>query len=233
MSQISVGNITCQEGKNKDKKVDFHFNPAEYTVTKGNQYNPAANKGGNVPNWEFGGGKPRTVSLDLLFDSSIERENEHGQTVQEEDVRTDINKLFDFMLVDDTLKQQDGRDSHIGRPPRCRLQWARDTKNHFPCYITKCDVTYLMFNPDGIPIRARARLTLDEAVDPEKLDGTNPTSRGEPGQRVRQVQEGDRLDWIAYDEYGDPKEWRRIAEANQMFDPLNLRPGMVLAIPPR
>ncbi len=233
MPEVFVGNITCEEGTHKDEKVEFHFNPSEYTVVKANQYNPSGNKGGNVPNWEFSGGNPRTVSLGLLFDASIPREDNRGRTVQESDVRTAINKLFDFMLVDDTLRQQDGRDSHMGRPPKCRLQWARDTRYHFRCYIASCVVQYTMFNQDGVPIRATASLLLHEALDPEQLGGTNPTSRGEPGTRARQVQEGDRLDWIAYQEYGDPNDWRLIARANYLFNPLDLRPGMILTIPAR
>ena len=58
-------------------------------------------------------------------------------------------------------------------------------------------------------------------------------SLGEPGRKVRQVKEGDRLDYIAYEEYGDAQEWRRIADANQLTNPLDLRPGMSLANPPR
>lgn len=233
MPQYTLGNLTCREGKHNNEKVDFHFNPSEYSVVKSNKYSPAANKGGNVPNLEFYGGNPRLVELELLFDSSLPRRDETGKKVPEQDVRDDINKLFDFMLVDDTLKQQDGRDSHMGRPPMCQLQWAMDTKNHFLCFIAACDVQFLMFNEKGIPIRARARLVLNEAKDPQKLGGTNPTSRGEPGRKVWQVQEGDRLDWIAFQEYGDPDEWRLVADANRLSNPLDLRPGMTLVIPPR
>jgi nucleoid-associated protein YgaU len=233
MPKVSVGNITCTEGKHNNEKVEFHFNPTEYTVAKANKFNLAANKGGNVPKWEFYGGDPRLVALELLFDSSISRTDDQGKEVEEPDVRVDVNKLFDFMVVDDTLKAQDGRDSHMGRPPQCRLQWARDTKNHFPCYIVSCEVQYILFSQDGIPIRAKARLALHEALDPEKLGGTNPTSRGEPGRKVRQVQEGDRLDWIAFQEFGDPNEWRLLADANRLFDPLHLPPGMTLVVPPR
>jgi nucleoid-associated protein YgaU len=50
---------------------------------------------------------------------------------------------------------------------------------------------------------------------------------------VYEVSEGDRLDWIAYQEYNDAREWRRIAEANHITNPLALRPGMMLVIPPR
>jgi nucleoid-associated protein YgaU len=202
-------------------------------VTKTVQFNPAANKGGNVPNLESTGGDPRTITLELLFDSSMPRNGDGGKAVQEPDVRKDINKLFSFMLIDDQLKQSDGQNSKMGRPPQCQLQWARDTKNFFPCYISQCTANYLLFSGEGIPIRAKVTLQLKEATDPAKLGGTNPTSRGEPGRKARQVKEGDRLDWIAFQEYGDANEWRLIAEANSLYDPLNLRPGTFLAIPPR
>jgi nucleoid-associated protein YgaU len=121
----------------------------------------------------------------------------------------------------------------MGHPPKCRLIWGRDTKNHFDCYITSCAVKFTMFNQDGQPIRATATLQLKETRDPKQLLPTNPTSLGEPGRRVWVVSEGDRLDWIAYQEYGDAREWRRIAEANRLDNPLDLRPGMTLSIPPQ
>ena len=42
----------------------------------------------------------------VRFVHAAQRTN-RGRQVQESDVRTDINKLFDFMMVDDTLRQQD------------------------------------------------------------------------------------------------------------------------------
>ncbi len=231
MAQEAIGNITCIE-RSPNEKVDFHFNPTNYKVTKTVHYNPSANKGGNVPKMEPIGGSPRTISLELLFDSSMPR-NEAGKPVKEQDVRTDVNKLFDFMLMDKEIKQRDGKYSHMSRPAMCRLQWGKDAKHAFPCYITQCDATYTLFNAAGVPIRAKVSLQLTEALDPAKQGGTNPTSRGEPGPKARRIQEGDRLDWIAFQEYGDPNEWRLIAQANRLSDPLNLHPGMVLAIPTR
>ena len=37
---------------------------------------------------------------------------------------------------------------------------------------------------------------------------------------------------IAFREYDDPAQWRRIAEANGIDDPLALQPGRRLLIPP-
>jgi nucleoid-associated protein YgaU len=46
------------------------------------------------------------------------------------------------------------------------------------------------------------------------------------------VKEGDTIDWIAFDEYGDCAMWRYIADTNGLDDPGRLRPGQVLAIAP-
>jgi nucleoid-associated protein YgaU len=43
---------------------------------------------------------------------------------------------------------------------------------------------------------------------------------------------GDTLASVAYAEYGDPNGWRRLAEANDIDDPLRLRDGVVLHVPP-
>ena len=111
--------------------------------------------------------------------------------------------------------------------------WGRQT-NHlaFQCYIVSCSVKYTMFKEDGVPIRATATLALKEALDSEDRLPTNPTSLGEPGRRLHRVVEGDRLDLIAYREYGEADKWRLIADANRLMNLRDLTPGTVLAIPP-
>jgi nucleoid-associated protein YgaU len=47
------------------------------------------------------------------------------------------------------------------------------------------------------------------------------------------VRPRDTLAGIAYEEYGDPNRWRDIATTNEIDDPLGLRPGQILVIPPR
>lgn len=49
---------------------------------------------------------------------------------------------------------------------------------------------------------------------------------------VYQVQAGDRLDLLAFQAYGDPEFWWKIADANpQLVIPDELTPGMLLHIP--
>ena len=227
MGQLFHGYLEVNDAKSSlnGQKVDFMFNPTEYSISKANKWEPKANKSGNVPKWEFAGGDPRQMSIVLFFDSYLPRKG-----VSINDVRTKTNMLFKFMMIDKALK---GAKSKMGQPPACRLVWGQDSKFHFDCYILSCTINYTLFNENGVPIRATATLSLKEVADPEDLGGTNPTSQGEPGRKMYVVNEGDRLDWIAYREYNDAREWRRIAEANHITNPLALQPGMTLIIPPR
>lgn len=222
---LTRGKLSAQEGEQAGNAVEFMFNPTEYSVTKSNTWTYQATKAGNVPSWEFGGGGPRQLQLTLFFDTSLSR-----QRGGEQNLRKVTNQLFAFMLIDQRLKSQ-AVNSQLGRPPRCRFEWGRDTPFHFECYVTDCTVNFVLFTEDGVPIRATATLTLKEVKDPENLARQNPTSGGELGRRVHVVSEGERLDWIAYQEYGDANKWKQIAEANRLCDALDLRPGMTLMIP--
>jgi nucleoid-associated protein YgaU len=46
------------------------------------------------------------------------------------------------------------------------------------------------------------------------------------------MKRGDTLQAIAHAEYDDPREWRRIADTNGIDDPMSLRPGNKLLVPP-
>lgn len=226
---ISRGKIRAVEGElaNEAGELQFDFNPTEYTIAKSVQWTKSANKGKNVPQYEFAGGEPRKLTMELFFDA-YSRDGSDP-----ENLRLKLNKLFNFMMIDKGAQTR-GTQSQMSRPPKCRVEWGMNTPSlAFDCYVLSCSIKYTMFDARGIPIRATANLTLQEARDNEDRLPTNPTSLGEPGRRLRRVAEGDRLDWIAYQEYGDAGEWRRIAQANGLHNPLDLRPGMVLAVPPR
>jgi len=74
-------------------------------------------------------------------------------------------------------------------------------------------------------------VTFQQIKDAALFPPQNPTSGGVGGERVWVVNEGDTLAWIAYREYGDSNQWRRIADANRLTQVRRLVPGTVLEIP--
>jgi nucleoid-associated protein YgaU len=81
-------------------------------------------------------------------------------------------------------------------------------------------------------VRATLDVSFLQAQEAGRYPGQNPTTVGRPGYRRRIVKEGETIDWIAYDEYGDSAMWRFVADTNGLDDPGRLTPGQELAIAP-
>lgn len=211
-------------------EVPFLFNPSELSVAKTNTWNlPDEGKFSNTKTLEFGGGEPQTITLQLFFDT-YELHDARQLNGRPNDVRNYTDKLLEMMQVQDGLGPNDGSGQKW--PPQVQIEWGKIQQGwKFACYITSMTQKFLLFLPNGTPVRATVDLTLKNAED-GKLSPQNPTSGGQGNERTRMVLPGERLDWIAYQEYGDSTLWRLIADANGLND-LDLIVGMRLAIPPR
>jgi hypothetical protein len=193
------------------------FNPKEYSFAKKNTWTKKLAKGSNVPEFEFGGGDPATLTLQLLFDTY-----ETGEDVR----KKYTDQVWQLMMIDETLKDH---TSGKGRPPKVRFQWGQAWS--FDAVITSITQKFTLFKEDGMPVRATLDVGFQQVVDQLYYPGQNPTSGGIGGGREWIVREGDTLSAIAYAEYGDSTRWRSIAEANGLVQVRRLRTGMSLEIP--
>lgn len=216
--KMEYATITSIDGERKSIKC--LFNPKEYAFQKTNQWKAAANKSTNVPSMDFGGGNPATLTMQLFFDT-YDRGNDAA------DVRKEYtDALWELMLVDSKLKNPKTKK---GRPPKVHFQWGKAWS--FDAVITSMKQNFTLFLADGTPVRATVDVTFQQVKDEKLFPPQNPTSGGDGGERLWTVNEGDSLAWIAYSEYGDASQWRRIAEANRLIHVRRLTPGMVLEIP--
>lgn len=214
---LTKASITNEETK---ETIRVLFNPTEYTVEKTNNWDPKPVVGRNVPKLTFGGGGPQKLSLDLFFDV-FEQDGA--------DVGGEVQKLQNLTLIHPKPKNESTKRS---RPPRCTFTWGPNWS--FTAVVLSLKVRYTLFREDGTPARATASIVFQEALDDNEKPKQNPTSGSrEPGRKRREVRPHDTLALIAHEEYGDPTLWRLIARENRIDDPLSLRPGQVLAIPPR
>ena len=206
--------------QNLESKETFKclFNPTDYTIAKSNNWKAKEQTGTNVPKLDFTGGQSRSLKMKLFFDVA---EEENG------DVRKSVDKLWELALIYSDKKHPVTKKS---RPPLCLFQWGPNWQ--FTAVVASLSVNYTLFREDGTPVRAMADVSFTEAQDDKKKKGTNPTSFSEGGRKRREVQPRDTVALIAYEEYGDPTLWRRIADENHLDDPMHLRPGQILAIPP-
>jgi len=205
-----------KQGKAGDP-IKVKFNPKELTFNKQNTWNQKNNAKTDLPDCEFGGGGAESLKVQLFFDTYPERE----------DVRKKYtDKIYQLSLLDESFRD---KKSNKSRPPTVRFQWGTIG---FEGVITTIAQRFTLFLPDsGTPVRAVVDITITQAKDKKRLPKQNPTSGGVGGERVWAVKAGDTLAWIAFNEYNDATEWRRIADANRLYHVRRLTPGMMLLIP--
>ena len=200
--------ITPLDGQSAGMPIRALFNPKEYTVSKSVPWNPHSASGLDAPEMQFTTGQGESLSLELFFDTYEDKSN----------VRAHTDRLHDLALIDASLH----------RPPLLIVTWG---KLRFQGVVESINHRFTMFLEDGTPVRATCTLSLREArsaaQQAEEIKKESPDHA-----KLHAVTRGETLQSIAAQEYDDPAEWRRIADANGIDDPLRLEPGLKLMIPP-
>jgi hypothetical protein len=204
-------------------EIQALFNPTEFTISKGNNWTFDPVKGTSLPTGKFGGGKPREMQVSLLLDQTIPN---GGKSVKEI-----TDSLFKMMEVPSGA----GGGGANAVPPLVTFQWGEMIP--FKAACTSLTVAFQLFKPNGTPIRADVKLALTQAETATSASAnsankkTNPTTRSDGGLGVHVVRDGDTLQSIAHQTYGDPGRWRTVAEANAIDNPMHLRRGVPLNLP--
>jgi nucleoid-associated protein YgaU len=122
-------------------------------------------------------------------------------------------------------------DDSTSTPPIVVFKWGQ-WRPLAAAYLSNLEIHVTDWLVDGTPVRADLpTLVLTEA--PQTDSGQNPTSGAFGSRRTHTVIAGDSLASISYAVYGRPDYWRAIADVNGIDDPLRLRTGTELLIPPR
>ncbi len=204
------------EGKGGGRigRVSFQFNPKEYQIQKSASWETKPARGAQktaMP--EFKGAEPRSMTIECFLDAGEDNK----------DIVAEIEKL---LRCCGPLKTSVTKNTPS--PPFVRFCWGSTLE--FKAFVKQVSVKYSLFTPEGKPIRATASVTLQEV--PDDKDKQNPTSGALAHYSSRTLVAGDSLQSLAYRELGSPNLWRALAATNGIDDPLRMRPGTRLLIPP-
>lgn len=217
VTQLQRADLETESGG----RIDAMFNPTNFAFSTRNRWESDQVPGRNTPTLRYAGGASGSFSLNLVFDTTSD-----GSAVT---VHT--NKLLKLMEVDTSLAGYDAAKNN-GRPPWVKFHWGTHLHS-FKSVITAANVSFTYFSSDGMPLRAKVDLSLEQFEPDANWGPQNPTSHTPKPKRTHQVAAGDSLDRLAARYYGDPTRWRDIAGVNGIADPLDLHAGMVLSIPER
>lgn len=187
--------------------IPVRFNPEEYDLSKSVKYGTKDIAGLSTPVTQFASGDAETLSMELFIDTSEELVDVRALTV-----------LLDRLVT---------VDGQLHAPPKCRFVWGSLV---FKAVVTQLDKSFTKFLPTGQPVRARVSVTFQEYKTAKEQREAVPLFSPDTT-TVREVTGDETLWLIADQEYGDPALWRRIAEANDLANPRDLRAGQRLVVP--
>lgn len=201
------------------KKIPFFINPHTIQVSKEAKLESEEVPGGTESK-KFNLTYPLCLKLgEMWFDTYDDKPK---VSVREKYIN-DLESLLDYIPETHYLPIvvfNWGKFSSTARNPQ-----------YYKFFCNKVTVDYTLFLPDATPVRAKVDLTLEQ-VFPQKDENAVRPKESPDHAKLYTVKKGDTLQGIAMKEYDDAREWRRIAKTNNLNDPMELRPGMKLLVPP-
>jgi nucleoid-associated protein YgaU len=194
------------------------YNPSKLSLSRSIQWQDQKAAKRDNPELQYTGAEPATLTIDLLFDTY--------DTPEREADKKSVKDLYTDKLIRLTTVEQHG-DKH--RPPVCQLHWG-DHGVIFQGVLQQLQIQFTMFTAGGTPVRATANCTFKQ-WRPTGDDLRKQSLMSSDVAKLWVVKHGQSLATIAATEYGDPRAWRIIANANGIDNPLELAPGTRLLLP--
>jgi len=203
------------------ESLTVQFNPAELNFSKAALVAEIGVPGLDTPLLQYVRGQAETLTLELFFDTT-----EDGTGAKATPVTGKTDKFYRLIKAENA--------THA--PPVLLFLWGgtdfpgKRLDNGFRCVVTSVKQQFTMFAPDGKPLRAKLTVELKE-YKPLTLHLTELGYTSADHTKATVVRESDTITAIAWREYADDRNWRLIADANGVTDPLGLRPGQILRVP--
>ncbi|MEM9514374.1 MAG: hypothetical protein AAGA42_05905 [Actinomycetota bacterium] len=192
--------------------VEFQFNPETIEFT----FQADLKNESQTDDTQYIGAKPIKLTLEMLLDEPTSTQSVASRL--------------------DTITRWTTPKDEKNTPYEVTFKWGSmkiGSATGVTCHCESVKVKYELFSTDGLPVRARATISLQEVGRKKTKKKPNPTSGGEMPARSRVLRAGDDLAVLAFHEYGSTAKWRGIADRNAIDNPFTLPLGREVVFPAR
>lgn len=192
-------------------------NPETYTQNYKVEYDLRRGQGQQGTDPKFKSTVPEELKLEFTFDGTGAIEGYHNPdnlsvAEQIEKFKTTVYKM----------------NGDIHRPRFLKIFWG---KLKFPCILTSLDINFVLFDPEGMPLRAKISANFVNYIAQEERVAREDKSSPDLT-HLRKVEAGNRLDLMTYNIYGDSRYVLQIAKANGLTSFRNIKAGQDIRFPP-
>jgi hypothetical protein len=160
MFKRSVAKLSIGSLDDPDLSVEAHYNPKDLAYQRSVPWapHPLADKAAeDQMEVEFTGAQPRTMDLELLFDSF--------------ETNDSVKDLVDALDALAAVRDPASPDPQQRRPHYCVVTWGDQGVRALRCVIESLAVKYTMFDRMGAPKRAVCNVKVREAHLQGDFDG--------------------------------------------------------------
>ncbi|MEM1405863.1 MAG: LysM peptidoglycan-binding domain-containing protein [Bacteroidota bacterium] len=119
-------------------------------------------------------------------------------------------------------------NGNIHRSNYLKVRWGSDFL--FRGIMTDLETDFMLFKPDGDPVRAKLKASFQEFIDPVTRAAEQNKSSPDLSHIVTVV-DGDDLPGLCYKVYGDPKYYIQVAQFNNLVDFNSIKPNQRIIFP--
>lgn len=202
--------------KEADDYIEALINPETYTVDYKLKFSSSGQgQGTSGKQLKYEYTEPEEMTFEFLFDNSGVIDGKPRESVAD-----DIRKFRDLLT---------GYRGDTHEPRHFKLAWGKNSI--FKGRVVELGITYRMFNPDGTPVRALAKVKFKSSIEEEKR-AAKEDKKSPDLTHIRRVKGGDTLPLLCHAVYGDSKYYLKVAEINGIDNFRSLVPGMEIVFPP-
>ncbi len=207
----------AENGGRPEAKDSFEalINPETYTLEYKVKTDDAQGQGTSSAQVKFEYTMPEELTFEFLFDNTGIIDGK----AKKDGIFDDVNHFREMLT---------GYQGESHEPYHLKLVWGNLI---FKGRAIELGITYKLFNPDGQPIRAVARVKFKGSIE-EKKRAAKENKSSSDLTHVRKIKAGDALPLMCYRIYGDPKYYLQVAEVNGLGNFRFLTAGMDLVFPP-
>ena len=151
-------------GRGLRQRMEVQYNPTQYSLSKSAQIAEIAIPGLDAPLQQFIRGQTEKLTVELLFDTAAQ-----GMGAGATDVRTLTGPMYELVRI----------QPKTHAPPRLRLTWGHSGLS-FKAIVETIDQKFVLFSPEGIPLRATLTMTFRGYA---RSRSRSPTSSSNPPTR--------------------------------------------------